>query len=374
MSRSIFEEVGEDKPEGQTQRQTKRPGERSAQKARARGAISIWLLVLAVMVVAQILVGGLTRLTDSGLSITEWRPVTGAIPPLSDAAWAEEFAKYQGTTEFQQQNHQMSLAEFKSIYWWEWGHRQWGRLIGLVFIIGFAWFALRKMIPAGWMGKVLFVGGLGALQGVIGWWMVASGLVGRLDVSQYRLAVHLSLAFLILAFLLWFALTLRREDWEVLQARRRREKGLLMFGDALTVLLLIQIALGGFVAGMDGGMVYSEWPMMAGSFYPAGEPFNPFENPAAAQWLHRWFAIVVLVAGIVYFFRCRQSPYRLTKRRAHYFVALLAVQVVVGIMTLVHVVPLSLGLMHQALAVALFGVHIWAKHQTAFPAEEKIAG
>ena len=184
----------------------------------ARRAIRVWLSILFLLVATMIAVGGMTRLTDSGLSITEWRPVTGAIPPLDEATWQAEFAKYQAIPEYQLQNKGMTLDEFKHIYWWEWGHRQLGRLIGLVWFVGFFGFLLAGQIPTGWKGRLFGIGVLGGLQGAIGWWMVSSGLTGTmLDVASYRLATHLGIAFIILGLIAWFVLSLSRSDAELIQ-------------------------------------------------------------------------------------------------------------------------------------------------------------
>lgn len=217
QKRSIFEEVDGDKP-AETPAQT---GVIDKARRGARGAIRAWLTVLFAMVVAMIVVGGLTRLTDSGLSITEWKPVTGALPPMSEADWTAEFEKYKEIPEYQLQNKGMSLSEFKVIYWWEWGHRQLGRAVGLVWALGFLGFMLLRQIPNGWTGRLLLLGGLGGLQGAIGWWMVSSGLTGTmLDVASYRLATHLGLAFVILGFIGWYILALGRPEIELMQARR----------------------------------------------------------------------------------------------------------------------------------------------------------
>ena len=195
-----------------------------APKRGSRGAVRAWLMVLFVMVAAMIAVGGLTRLTDSGLSITEWRPVTGALPPMSAEAWQSEFDKYRLIPQYQLVNKGMSLSEFQEIYWWEWGHRQLGRMIGLVWAVGFFGFLLARRIPVGWTGRLALVGALGGLQGAIGWWMVASGLGGTMtSVASYRLATHLGLAFVILGFLAWYILLLGRSEAALLQARRARE-------------------------------------------------------------------------------------------------------------------------------------------------------
>ena len=209
--RSIFEEVGT------TEKQVATPGAIDRGVNDGRGAICIWLFALFALVFLMIVVGGLTRLTDSGLSITEWKPVTGAMPPLSAEAWDAEFEKYKQIPEYIEQNAGMSLTEFKVIYWWEWGHRQLGRVIGLVWGAGFVYFAVRRQIPTGWTGKLLLLGALGGLQGFIGWWMVSSGLEeGMLDVASYRLATHLGLAFVIFGFLTWFILQLSRREADLI--------------------------------------------------------------------------------------------------------------------------------------------------------------
>ncbi|MCB1374948.1 MAG: COX15/CtaA family protein, partial [Rhodobacteraceae bacterium] len=221
--RSIFEDVGDAAPA---------PAPVAARRPQyARRGIALWLSLIFLLVVAMIVVGGMTRLTDSGLSITEWRPVTGAVPPLDAAAWEAEFEKYRATPQFEILNRDMELAEFKAIYWWEWGHRQLGRLIGAVWALGFLWFWLRRRIPPGWTGRLLVPGILGGLQGAIGWWMVSSGLTGTMtSVASWRLAVHLGLAFLILGLIAWYVLRLGRSEAELIQARRQRNEGLMRWG------------------------------------------------------------------------------------------------------------------------------------------------
>ena len=217
--RSIFEEV--DKA---PVREAPKGGMIDQGRKGARGAIRAWLLVLFTLVVLMIAVGGLTRLTDSGLSITEWKPVTGALPPMSAADWDAEFAKYKEIPEFQVQNSWMELNDFKRIYWWEWGHRQLGRVIGLVWAIGFLFFLATRKIPTGWTQRLLLLGVLGGIQGAVGWWMVASGLgAGMTDVASYRLATHLGLAFVILGFIAWYVFLLGRDERELMQARRGKE-------------------------------------------------------------------------------------------------------------------------------------------------------
>ena len=241
-NRSIFEEVGT------SEKQVAEVGVIDRGRGGARGAIRVWLYMLFTLVVAMIAVGGLTRLTDSGLSITEWRPLTGAIPPLNAADWASEFAKYQAIDEFRIQNQWMQLSDFKVIYWWEWGHRQLGRVIGLVWAIGFFWFLLRRQIPTGWTMPLLGIGVLGGVQGGIGWWMVASGVTtgeGVVDVASYRLATHLGLAFVILGFIAWFIYHMGRSERDLMQARRGKEaKTVSAMSTGLLHFALLQILIG----------------------------------------------------------------------------------------------------------------------------------
>ncbi|MEC9310790.1 MAG: COX15/CtaA family protein, partial [Pseudomonadota bacterium] len=220
--RSIFQEVSE--PEAKPQ--TAATGMIDRGRGGARKAIRAWLFVLFALVVAMIVVGGLTRLTDSGLSITEWRPVTGAIPPMNEAEWQQEFDKYKQIDQWQIHNQWMELADFKSIYWWEWGHRQLGRVIGLVWAVGFFGFLLARKIPTGWTGRLILPGALGGAQGAIGWWMVSSGVTqgeGMTSVASYRLATHLGLAFVILGLIAWYGFLLGRQERDLMQARRAKE-------------------------------------------------------------------------------------------------------------------------------------------------------
>ncbi|MDP5336592.1 MAG: COX15/CtaA family protein, partial [Paracoccaceae bacterium] len=248
--RAIFEEVATDRP----QAATPQGGLIDKGTTGARSAIRAWLMVLFAMVMVMIAVGGLTRLTDSGLSITEWRPLTGAIPPLNQADWEAEFAKYQQIPQFQIQNRWMELEDFKFIYWWEWGHRQLGRVIGLVWGLGFLGFLLARKIPTGWTPRLVFIGALGGLQGAVGWWMVASGLTGSMtSVASYRLATHLGLAFIILGFIAWYVFQLGRSERDLLQARRAKEDKLFRLSTGWMHFAFLQIILGALVAGIDAG-------------------------------------------------------------------------------------------------------------------------
>ena len=269
--RSIFEEVGD----GDGTRPAARPGLIDKGRGGARPGIRAWLMVLFALVTAMIVVGGLTRLTDSGLSITEWRPVSGALPPLNDADWQSEFEKYQQIDQFRILNGWMELDNFKRIYWWEWGHRQLGRVIGLVWAIGFFGFLAARKIPAGWTGRLLWIGVLGGVQGAIGWWMVASGITqgeGMTSVASYRLAVHLGLAFVILGVIAWYILLLKRDERALMQARRGKEPRQFGLATGLLHLVFLQILIGALVAGIDAGRSYTDWPLMGRQVLPP-KPF-----------------------------------------------------------------------------------------------------
>ena len=312
QKRSIFEEVSTPdaaRPAAPTTGVIDKAARRGA-----RGAVRAWLMVLFALVVIMIAVGGLTRLTDSGLSITEWRPVTGAIPPLSAEDWASEFDKYREIPEYQLQNKGMSLEEFKVIYWWEWGHRQLGRVIGLVWAVGFFFFLAARKIPTGWTARLLLPGLLGGMQGAIGWWMVSSGLSGTmLDVASYRLATHLGLAFVILGVLAWFIFKLGRTEADLIQARRSRDPKLFSLGTGLMHFSFLQILLGALVAGIDAGRSFNDWPLMGGYWLPP-EPLslspvwrNFFEDAGLVQFMHRTAGYLLFIFGMVVWLRARRS-------------------------------------------------------------------
>ncbi|WP_068111520.1 heme A synthase [Tropicimonas marinistellae] len=371
--RSIFEEVQEAKGEPAKAR-TAAPGAIDRAHRGARRGIRLWLAVLFALVVVMIVVGGLTRLTDSGLSITEWAPVTGAIPPMSEAAWTAEFEKYQQIPEYQLQNSDMTLAEFKSIYWWEWGHRQLGRVIGLVWAIGFLGFWLTRNIPTGWTGRLLLPGVLGGVQGAIGWWMVSSGLGGEaLDVAPYRLAVHLGLAFVILGLIAWYVLLLSRPERELLQARRQKEAKLCGLSTGLLHLVFLQILIGALVAGTDAGRAYPTWPLMAGGLLPP-DPFeivpawrNFFENEGLVQFIHRTVGYIAFVFALVVWNRGRQSTHART-RRAFDWVAVLAFgQVVLGIVAVLTQAQWHVAITHQLLAVILWVAILRGRFLAGYP-------
>lgn len=378
--RSIFEEVGD----GSRRDAVPTGGMIDAGRGGARGAIRLWLVLLFALVVAMIAVGGLTRLTDSGLSITEWRPVTGALPPMSEADWQAEYAKYQASPEFQLQNHQMELAEFKTIYWWEWGHRQLGRVIGLVWAGGFAFFWATRRIPAGWTGRLVALGALGGLQGAIGWWMVASGLTGRMvDVASYRLATHLGLAFVILGLIAWYMLSLARAEPALLQARRLREARLFALATGLMHLAFVQILLGALVAGIDAGRAFPTWPLMGESFLPPDAFYLPeggpavlafFENPGLVQFVHRMAGYLLLAFAVVAWARGRRSAHPSTRAAFAWMATAVLGQVVLGIVTVLHAAPLVLGLLHQIGAVVVWVLILRARHRAHYPVVQSIRG
>jgi cytochrome c oxidase assembly protein subunit 15 len=322
----------------------------------SRRAIAWWLFAVAGLIVLMVVVGGLTRLTDSGLSITEWKPIHGALPPLSDAEWQEEFDAYKTIPQYEQINRGMSLDEFKSIFWWEWSHRNLGRLIGFAFLIPFLVFLARGQIERALIPRLIALFVLGGMQGALGWFMVASGLTERTSVSQYRLAAHLGLALVIYGAIVWTALPLWRGQWPLIKC----DHPLFRWSIVVLGIIFIQILLGAFVAGLDAGLTYNTWPLMDGKLIPDGL-FNhtpawlaPFEDVTTVQFNHRMMGYTVAVAVValwVAVYRARLIGF--AAATAHVLVATMAVQVLLGIWTLLEVVPISLAALHQAGAVAL---------------------
>jgi len=376
--RKLFEEVGAD-----TAKPVVTTGVIDAGRGGARLAIRGWLFVLFALVFAMILVGGATRLTDSGLSITEWRPFTGALPPLDAAAWAAEFEKYQEIDEFRLQNSWMTLADFKLIYWWEWGHRQLGRVIGAVWALGFLWFLLRRQIPAGWTPRLLFIGVLGGAQGAIGWWMVSSGVTSgeaTTDVVSTRLATHLGLAFVILGFITWYALSLGRTERDLIQARRAKEAKLFTLSTVLMYFAMAQILIGALVAGIDAGRTYTDWPLMAGRFFPPQafvfEPMwkNFIENPGLVQFIHRITGYALFAFAIFVWLAGRRSAHPRTQFAFNAVFAAICLQVVLGIVTVLYEAALPLALMHQGLAVLCWVLILRARHLSLYPVATSLRG
>jgi cytochrome c oxidase assembly protein subunit 15 len=374
--RSIFEEVDEARPKA-----APKGGGIDAGRRGARRGIRLWLMMLFALVVTMIAVGGLTRLTDSGLSITEWKPVTGALPPMSEAVWQEEFDKYRAIPQYELLNKGMSLAEFKAIYWWEWGHRQLGRVIGLVWALGFFGFLLVRQIPRGWAGRLLVLGALGGAQGAIGWWMVSSGLTdGMIAVASYRLATHLGLAFVILGLIAWYVMALGREERALMQARRAREVRLFGLSTGLMHFAFLQILLGALVAGIDAGRSYTDWPLMAGGILPPDmmdlAPWwrNFFENPGTVQFIHRLSGYLLLAFAVVVWLRGRRSAHGVTRGAFNAVFAVLLVQVVLGITTVLYVAPWPLAIAHQFVAVLLWVAILRARFLSLYPRATSIRG
>ncbi|MEO1542784.1 MAG: COX15/CtaA family protein [Pseudomonadota bacterium] len=342
---------------------TRHPGDR---------AVQIWLLCIAILVFAMVVVGGATRLTDSGLSITEWLPLLGAIPPLSDADWQLAFAKYKQIPEYTEINAGMSMAEFQFIYWWEWAHRFLGRLIGLAFALPLAFFWLKGWIRPGLTPKLIGVLALGGLQGFFGWYMVQSGLSERVDVSHYRLALHLTTAFVILALVVWLALSLSPTEGRI----RLHTIPSTQASIAIAILLMfLQVVLGAFVAGLKAGLTYNTWPLMDGDFIPTGlyslSPIwtNITENITTVQFNHRMTAYVLLALVIwhaVSIWRRADDEQVVTSVLA--LTAGVLLQAGLGIWTLLAAgqvghIPIGLGLVHQGGAALLLALTVWHCHR-----------
>ncbi len=319
-------------------------------------AIRLWLHAVAALIVAMVLVGGATRLTESGLSITEWKPVMGVLPPLGEGQWQAAFAKYQTIPQYRALNAGMSIAAFKTIFWWEWTHRLLGRLIGAAFLLPFLWFLWRGWVAPSLRPRLWFIFGLGALQGAVGWWMVASGLADRVEVSQYRLATHLILACAIYVALIWTAQQIGERSSAAVPARIR------VSALALLVLVLAQIYLGALVAGLRAGYVYNTWPLIDGAFVPeAARLFfatpawrNFFENTLTVQFDHRMLAYLIFVAAAFHALDVARTVKAGPARAgAFLLIATITLQMALGIATLLLVVPLPLALLHQAMAMLI---------------------
>lgn len=329
----------------------------------SRKQVGIWLLVIAIIILAMVTIGGLTRLTGSGLSITKWEPIMGVLPPLNDAQWADAFGKYQKIPQYLLENRGMTLEAFKGIFWWEWTHRLLGRILGVAFVVPFIWFAWTGAIRKNDWPRMLVLFLLIGLQGFIGWWMVESGLETRVSVSQYRLAIHLGTALLLLVAILWIALEYLR-DLE----REPRPAGR-AFGFA--ALIYCQMLLGALVAGLHAGLIYNSWPDMNGHFLPEDPLFskpwwiNFFENPGLAQFDHRIGAyIVAAVAVFIYARGIKLDGY--AKTTAKLVAAITIFQVALGIVTLLLQAPEALAAFHQVTAATLLCAAIWHAYELRY--------
>jgi cytochrome c oxidase assembly protein subunit 15 len=339
-----------------------------ARQASPNRAIRAWLLSVAALIALMVLVGGATRITESGLSITEWKPVAGALPPLSQAEWEKAFEAYKLIPQYRTLNAGMTLQEFKTIFWWEWSHRLLGRLIGMVYLLPFLFFLWRGGVSGELKRRLWLIFGLGALQGVVGWWMVASGLAERTEVSQYRLATHLVLALLIFAAIVW---TSRRLGEQVPLAAPAR---LRITSAALVALTFVQLYLGALVAGLRAGLVYNTWPEIDGAFIPAGARLwydvpwwrNLFENTLMVQFEHRMTAYALLALAIFHAFDAvRSRAANAAIRGAFWLVAAVTLQALLGILTLLNQVPIVLALSHQAVAIAVLTLAVMQAERLA---------
>lgn len=337
-----------------------------------RRPIRIWLWSIAALTFGVLIVGGITRLTLSGLSIVSWDPLFGVIPPLNDAQWEQAFAAYRQFPDYDWRTG-MSIAEFKFIFFWEYLHRLLARLIGFVFLIPFVWFLARGYFNAALTRRALALFALGAMQGVMGWFMVMSGLVDRPSVSHYRLAAHLSLAFIIFGYALWLARDLRVTAETAVAdapARRMMSRGLALLG----TILCVQIVWGAFVAGLRAGKFYPTFPLMDGRLVPADllslDPLtrNFVENPIAVQWTHRVLGTVLLLVAAAFVVRVfRTTADSVSRRLALVLISLLSLQYLLGILTLIQRVPVSLGVIHQSTALLIFGTWLWWLHHVRNP-------
>ena len=328
----------------------------SAQQASHLGAVRWWLIVVAALIAVMVLVGGATRLTESGLSIVEWKPVTGMLPPLNEAQWVQAFEGYKAIPQYRELNAGMSLSEFKTIFWWEWSHRLLGRMIGAVYLLPFLYFLWRGALSAELKRRLWMIFALGALQGAVGWWMVASGLAQRTEVSQYRLATHLMLALIIFASIVW---TLRRVTALPQAAAALRLK---ITGVALLGLTFLQLYFGALVAGLRAGRVYNTWPEIDGAFIPSAarlwfeEPWwrNLFDNTLTVQFEHRMTAYALLALAILHAIdSVRSRAGTAVIGGAWSLAAAISLQAALGILTLLHQAPIDLALAHQATAIVV---------------------
>jgi cytochrome c oxidase assembly protein subunit 15 len=333
----------------------------SATPASRNTAVRWWLIGVAALIALMVLVGGATRLTESGLSIVEWKPVTGTLPPLTDAQWHEAFEGYKQIPQYRELNAGMTLAEFKNIFWWEWAHRLLGRFIGVAYLLPFLYFLWRGAMSAELKRRLWLIFGLGALQGAVGWWMVASGLTQRTEVSQYRLAAHLMLALVIFAAIVW---TVRRMNARpaVLTAPRLR-----LFSQILLVLTFLQIYFGALVAGLRAGRAYNTWPQIDGAFIPSADRLffetpwwrNLFDNVLTVQFEHRMTAYLLLAVALWHAIDAvRSRAANAVIAGAWWLTASVLVQAALGILTLLNQVPIDLALSHQAVAIVVLTIAI----------------
>jgi heme a synthase len=340
----------------------------SAPQTSHHRAVRWWLVSIAALIAIMVLVGGATRLTESGLSIVEWKPVTGTLPPLNQEQWKEAFDAYKAIPQYRELNAGMTLGEFKTIFWWEWSHRLLGRVIGVAFLLPFLWFLWRGVLSSELRLRLWLIFGLGALQGAVGWWMVASGLSERVEVSQYRLATHLMLALLIFSAIVW---TLRRMAERPPSAASSRLK---ISSVALLVLTFVQLYLGALLAGRRAGRVYNTWPHIDGALIPSAarlffeEPWwrNLFDNTLTVQFEHRMVAYALFALAILHALDAvRSRAGAIAVNGALWLAAAITLQAALGILTLLNKVPILLGLGHQAVAMSVLTLAIFQAERLA---------
>ena len=334
------------------------------------GAIVNWLTFVAVLIFVMVVVGGITRLTESGLSMVRWEPISGAIPPLNEADWQREFDHYRATPQYQQVNTGMTLAEFKTIFFWEYVHRLLGRLIGLAFALPLLWFWWKRAIPSGYGWKLGGLFGLGALQGAIGWWMVASGLIDVPEVSHIRLAIHLNLAFAIFAAVIWVSLDLA----SLAKDGGARPVRLPLLGIWALCLTFLQFLFGAYVAGLEAGYAFNSWPLMGDALFPAEAPMlepwlrNFVDNPIMVQFVHRWVAFVVAAVLVWLGARAWRRGFRAD---AALLIGAVFAQLLLGILTLLSGVQIDIAVAHQGMAALLLAALVTAAHRLGGPPREK---
>ena len=322
----------------------------------ASSGVRVWLVAVALLVFAMVLIGGATRLTESGLSITQWKPVTGIIPPLDAADWQAEFDRYKQIPQFAQLNPDMTLEGFKTIFWWEWGHRLLARIVGAAFILPGLWFWMRGRFKGALGREVAVATGLLALEPIVGWWMVSSGLSERTEVAQQRLALHLLIAAATFGALVYAAVGLGQ------RARAPAPRGFVASAAAFAALIWLQLGVGALVAGLRAGLIYETWPMMGLRFLPAeafGSPGSPLDDPATAQFDHRMIAYALVAFALLQAAAALRSAPPALARRAALLAGVATVQVGLGVATLLFAVPIALALAHQATALVLFGLAVW---------------
>ncbi|MFL2789862.1 MAG: COX15/CtaA family protein [Paracoccaceae bacterium] len=346
-------------------------------KSNNKSFLLFWLYSLLFLVTLMIIIGGLTRLTDSGLSITEWKPISGILLPFSEIAWQQEFLKYQEIPEYKLQNLGMSIGEFKVIYYWEWGHRQLGRIIGLVWFFGFGALLLTKKTTISWTKRALLVGILIGFQGFLGWWMVSSGLNGAmLDVASYRLGIHLTSAFIIFGLIFWYILRLRRTEVSLIQSQRYANTSSIKITITFLVLLYIQIFLGALVAGIDAGQTYTDWPLMAGEFFPTlAFELNPlwrnfFESEALVQFNHRLSGYILILFALYSWFKFRNSSNQSLKSYSNWVLLAILGQVVLGVITVLYAAVWYIAILHQFSAIILVSLVLLLKFEANYPATQ----